>query len=55
MEELARRAGWDLQHEMIPEDAGEVKIECLEGFDHKHLVKRRPKKKEKLAQDVLIV
>ena len=34
--ELCRRAGWDLQHEMIP-DPQRVEIELEEGYTSRHL------------------
>jgi NAD+-dependent protein deacetylase SIR2 len=40
VEALARRAGWKLQHNMMLEDGAEVRIETLEGYEHKHLVRR---------------
>jgi NAD-dependent histone deacetylase SIR2 len=33
--ELCRRAGWDLRHEMIPEEQ-EVKVELIDGFTSRH-------------------
>jgi NAD+-dependent protein deacetylase SIR2 len=38
--ELCRRAGWDLQHEMIPKDQM-VDIEVHEAFPHRHVFKER--------------
>lgn len=40
VEELARRAGWKLKHEMIPDAPEAVSIETLEGSTNKHIVRR---------------
>jgi len=34
--ELCRRAGWDLNHEMVPEDQ-KVEIKLQDGFTSRHL------------------
>lgn len=36
--ELSRRAGWDLQHHMIPADE-KVEIHTLEGHESRHVFK----------------
>lgn len=38
--ELARRAGWSLQHEMLPADQT-VDVACLDEEDHEYSVKLR--------------
>lgn len=36
--ELSRRAGWDLQHHMIPADE-KVDITTVEGYESRHVFK----------------
>lgn len=49
--ELCRRAGWDLQHEMIPVDE-KVEITLVEGTTSRHLFTSNKKVVEKVARSV---
>jgi NAD+-dependent protein deacetylase SIR2 len=40
VEELARRAGWSLKHDMIEADAGPVRVELVEGTANQSIVRR---------------
>lgn len=35
--ELARRAGWDLRHEMIPDDQ-EISVQLADGYQSRHII-----------------